>query len=101
VNSNRLVLTGEVTQVAELRYTPAGIPLLALTLKHVSQQVEAGMKRNVECEIPAIAMANLAEAAKGMKPGDIASVAGFLARKSLNSRQLILHINELEIIEKG
>ena len=99
--SNRLVLSGEVTEVADLRYTPAGIPLLAFTLKHVSQQVEAGMKRQVECEVPAVAMAKLAEQARGLKPGCQARVAGFLARKSLNSRQLILHINELEIIEKG
>ncbi len=101
MNSNRLVLAGEVTEVAELRYTPAGIPLLSFTLKHVSQQVEAGMKRQVECEVPAVAMAKIAEQAKGLRIGNVARVAGFLAKKSLNSRQLILHINELEIIEKG
>ena len=101
MNSNRLVLTGEVTEVAELRYTPAGIPLISFTLKHTSQQSEAGMQRKVECEVPAVAMAKLAEQARGMKPGTMASVAGFLAKRSLNSRQLILHINELEIIEKG
>jgi primosomal replication protein N len=101
VSSNRLVMAGEVTEVAELRYTPAGIPLLAFTLKHASQQNEAGMKRQVECEIPAVAMAKLAEQARGLKQGNNVRVAGFLARKSLNSRQLILHIDELEIIEKG
>lgn len=98
---NRLVLAGEVTEVAELRYTPAGIPLLAFTLRHASQQSEAGMKRQVECEVSAIAMAQLAEQARHLRVGSQARVAGFLARKSLNSRQLILHINELEIIEKG
>jgi len=101
VNSNRLVLAGEVTEVAELRYTPAGIPLLAFSLKHASQQSEAGMKRQVECEVPAVAMAQLAEQARGLKLGNQIRVAGFLAKKSRNSRQLILHINELEIIEKG
>ena len=101
MNSNQLVLAGEVIEIAELRYTPAGIPLLSFTLKHVSQQGEAGMKRQVECEVPAVAMAKLAEQARGLKVGSFARAAGFLARKSLNSRQLILHINELEIIEKG
>jgi primosomal replication protein N len=98
---NRLLLRGEVTEVADLRYTPAGIPLLAFTLKHASQQNEAGMKRQIECEVPVIAMAQLAEQAKTLKPGNMVRVAGFLNRKSRNSRQLILHINELEIIEKG
>jgi primosomal replication protein N len=101
VNSNRLVLAGEVTEVAELRYTPAGIPLLAFTLKHASQQGEAGMNRQVECEVPAIAMAKLAEQAKGLTLGTNVRVAGFLAKKSINSRQLVVHINTLEIIEKG
>ena len=101
MKNNWLVLAGEVTEVAALRYTPAGIPLLALTLKHVSQQSEAGMKRQVECEVPAIAMAKLAEQASGLKLGSVVRVAGFLAKKSLNSPRLVLHINELEIIEKG
>lgn len=101
MNSNQLVLAGEVTEVAELRYTPAGIPLLSFSLKHVSQQDEAGMKRQVECVVPVVAMAKLAEQARGLRVGGFARVVGFLARKSLNSRQLILHINELEIIEKG
>lgn len=95
---NRLVLSGEVTEVAELRYTPAGIPVLAFTLKHASKQTEAGMQRQVECEVPAVAMAKLAENAQGLTVGSAIQVAGFLAKKSLNSRQLILHINELEII---
>lgn len=98
MNNNRLVLTGEVTEVAELRYTPAGIPVVSFTLKHASHQYEAGMQRKVECEVPAIAMAKLAEQARGLQIGSIASVAGFLVNRSLNSRQLILHINELEII---
>ena len=101
MNSNQLVLAGEVTEIAELRYTPAGIPLLSFTLKHVSQQSEASMKRQVECEVPVVAMAKLAEQGRGLQVGSTAKVVGFLAKKSLNSRQLILHINELEIIEKG
>ena len=101
MNSNRLVIGGEVTEVADLRYTPAGIPLLAFTLRHASQRVEAGMKRQVECEVPVVAMAAKAEQAKGLKLGDTVRTAGFLAKKSLNSRQLVLHIDELEIIEKG
>ena len=56
------------------------------------------MQRQVECEVPAIAMAKLAESARGLAVGSAVKVAGFLAKKSLNSRQLILHINELEII---
>jgi len=98
VNCNKLVLSGEVLQIAELRYTPAGIPLLRLTLRHMSEQIEAGMKRKIECEIPAVAMAQLAEQAKGINVGTVVKVSGFLAKRSLNSRQLVLHLDKLEII---
>jgi len=98
VNCNKLVLSGEVLQIAELRYTPAGIPLLSLTLRHMSEQFEADMKRKIECEVAAVAMAQLAEQAKGISVGTAVEVSGFLAKRSLNSRQLVLHINTLEII---
>ena len=98
MNCNKLVLSGEVLQIAELRYTPAGIPLLRLTLRHMSEQIEAGMKRKIECEIPAVAMAQLAEQAKGINVGTVVKVSGFLAKRSLNSRQLVLHLDKLEII---
>lgn len=101
MNDNRLVLGGQVTELADLRYTPAGIPLLAFTLSHTSQQHEAGMKRQSECEIPVIAMDELAEQAGTLQVGSQVRVAGFLCRKSLHSRQLVLHINELEMTEKG
>ncbi len=98
---NSVSLAGVVTELAALRYTPAGIPLISFTLKHVSQRTEAGMLRQVECEVPAVVMAKLAEQARDLRVGHHARVEGFLAKKSLNSRQLILHINALEIIEKG
>ena len=98
---NSVSLAGEVTEVAALRYTPAGIPLQSFTVKHVSQRSEAGMQRQVECEVPAVAMAKVAEQARNLKCGSHVRVEGFLAKRSLNSRQLVLHINILEIIEKG
>lgn len=95
---NRLELTGEVVQIAELRYTPAGIPLLSFAVRHLSEQIEAGMKRKVECEVPVVAMSGLAEKSQGIKEGTSVKVSGFLAKRSLKSTQLVLHINQLEII---
>jgi primosomal replication protein N len=42
--TNLLVIEGEVVQIETLRYTPAGIPLLSFVLRHLSEQVEAGMQ---------------------------------------------------------
>jgi len=95
---NKLELTGIALQIQALRYTPAGIPLLSFVVQHVSEQIEAGMQRKVECEVTAIAMGDLAVKSQGIKEGALIKVSGFLARRSLKSTQLVLHINTLEII---
>lgn len=89
-------LSGEVVVLEVLRHTPAGIPVLTFTLKHASIQNEAGMKRQADCEVPVVAMADLAKKAETLKLGDQVKVAGFLARKSLRNDRLVLHLNELE-----
>ncbi len=93
---NKLALQAEVVQIEPLRYTPAGIPLLSIVLRHVSEQVEAGMKRKVECEVNAITLGDLA--LKGLKVGSQILATGFLAKRSLKSTQLVMHINHIEHI---
>jgi len=93
---NKLVLQAEVVQIEPLRYTPAGIPLLSVVLRHVSEQVEAGMKRKVECELSAVALGDLA--LQGLQPGAHILANGFLAKRSLKSTQLVMHINHIEHI---
>lgn len=94
---NKLELQAEVVQIEPLRYTPAGIPLLSVVLHHVSEQIEAGMKRKVECEVNAVVLGDLA--LKGLKLGSNILVAGFLARRSLKSTQLVMHINHIQHIK--
>lgn len=101
MDCNRVVLTGRIAEMDALRYTPAGLPLMAFRIGHVSEQVEAGFRRRVECEIPAMAMGEPAQAVAGCKAGDSIKAEGFLARKSQHSRQLVLHLNKIELIEKG
>ncbi|HEY3328100.1 MAG TPA: primosomal replication protein N [Novimethylophilus sp.] len=96
MSCNRLELSGEIVTLEVLRHTPAGIPVLAFTVKHASIQNDAGMKRQAECEVPVMAMAELAKKAAGLKIGDKVKVAGFLARKSLRNDRLVLHLDELE-----
>ena len=93
---NKLVLGGVVASIEPLRYTPAGIPLLSFVIQHVSDQIEAGMKRKVECEVNAVAIGNMA--LKALKTGDQIEVTGFLAKRSLKSTQLVMHINEISLI---
>jgi len=91
---NQLVLQAEVVQIEPLRYTPAGIPLLSVVLRHVSEQMEAGMKRKAECEVNAVILGDLA--LQGLKTGQQIIARGFLARRSLKSTQLVMHINHID-----
>ncbi len=72
----------------------AGIPLLSFRLAHKSRQVEAGYKRDVECEMNAIAMGELALEMSRLQAGQAVRVDGFLNRRSRSSTQLILHVTK-------
>ncbi len=96
---NRIVLSGKILAIDPLRYTPAGIPALNLILGHSSRQVEAGMERDVECEVQLVALGELAQQTAHCKVEDGIKVQGFLARKSRKSTHLVLHANRIELIE--
>jgi primosomal replication protein N len=95
---NKLVLSGEVVQIEPLRYTPAGLPLLSFVVRHASEQLEAGIKRKVECEMAVVAIGDIARQAQNIQLSSQVKLAGFIAKRSLKSTQLVLHLNALEII---
>jgi len=68
---------------------------VALTLNHRSQQSEANGVRQVQCEVDALAFAEVADKVTRFAVGQNVKVRGFLARKSIRSRQLVLHINDI------
>lgn len=95
---NRLAISGVIAGLAVLRYTPAGIPVLELVIEHQSEQTEAGMARRVNCAVNAVIMGNLAEQSTTLTNGTAIKATGFLAKRSMKSTQLVLHIDTLEII---
>lgn len=66
--------------------------MLNFKLSHKSQQVEAGYKRQVECEMNAVAVGDAAVEMSRLQAGQAVSVSGFLNRKNRMSAQLILHV---------
>lgn len=84
-----------------LRYTPAGLSHHALRIRHISEQTEAGNPRRVECELPAVALGDVALELRELGIGDRVNAEGFLAKKSQHSTQLVLHLNQIRLIEKG
>ncbi|MBI5436925.1 MAG: primosomal replication protein N [Nitrosomonadales bacterium] len=94
---NRFVVDGELVELDGLRYTPAGVARIALKIRHVSTQQEAGTPRQVQCEIPALALGAAARQASSLQLGQRVQAVGFLAQRSLRNTQLVMHIDNITL----
>ena len=94
-----MTIAGTLAQVEPLRHTPAGLPLLQFKLAHKSVQIEAGFKRQVECEMNCVALGELAAELSKSGAGAGVSVTGFLNRKNRMSAQLVLHATETRLLK--
>ena len=90
-------LGGQVAAREALRYSPAGIPIVALHLLHQSWQRENGAPRLAAVEIELLAFGEVALRLDKVQPGQRMNASGFLANRSRRSRRVVLHVNEFEI----
>ena len=97
--SNRFVIDGKLVELENLRYTPAGIARIGLKIRHVSTRQEAGISRQVACEVPVLAFGDVALQASQMHPGQHVMAEGFIAQRSQHNKQLVLHINNIRLEE--
>jgi primosomal replication protein N len=94
---NRLVIAGQLAELDILRYTPAGMPRIEMKIRHASMQQEAGRQRQVQCEVPALALGDAALQAASLQAGQQVVASGFLAQRSLRSMQLVMHIDKITL----
>lgn len=94
---NRFVVDGELVELDGLRYTPAGVARIALKIRHASTQQEAGTPRQIQCEIPALALGAAAQQASSLQLGQRVKAEGFLAQRSLRNTQLVMHIDNITL----
>ena len=92
---NRLVLTAQMVGRGALRYTPAGLPALDLSLKHESEVVQDGVPRKVYFEIKAKAVGRITEQMAGLEMGSTHGFAGFLG-SARNGRGVVFQVTELD-----
>jgi primosomal replication protein N len=95
---NQLQLTASIAERDVLRYTPAGIPIVSAVLLHRSEQVEAGVPRQIEFEIAAIAAGEISGKMGRAELGEVFRFTGFIARKNRNSKSLVFHISDFEAL---
>jgi primosomal replication protein N len=92
---NRLVLTAQLVERGALRYTPAGLPALDLSLKHESAVMQDGKPRQVWFEIKARAIGEITQRVARVEMGSTHGFAGFLGSQR-NGRGVVFHVTELD-----
>ncbi|MDF7676096.1 primosomal replication protein N [Neisseriaceae bacterium ESL0693] len=91
---NQLHLSARIKSLDELRYTPAGLPVLTLWLMHESWQEELGERYLAKFEIQAKALGEMAKNWR-YQPGSVVEISGFLAQRSIYHFRPILHIQHI------
>ena len=78
-----------------MRYTPAGLPALDLSLKHESAVVQDSQPRQVSFEIRARAIGEITQRVAQVEMGSTHGFAGFLGSQR-NGRGVVFHVTELD-----
>ena len=97
--ANRVEISGVVTELQALRYTPAGVPVVEFRLAHESERAEAGGRRKVHAELDAVAFEAQARLLAAGPMGRLLKAEGFLCAKNRRSRKPVLHVTNIEFIE--
>jgi len=92
---NRLVLTAQLVERGALRYTPAGLPALDLSLKHESEVTQDGKPRKIWFDIRARAIGDITARVEKLELGSTHGFAGFLGSQR-NGRGVVFHVTELD-----
>ena len=89
--NNRFELDAQLLERGVMRYTPAGLPALDLSLQHESLQKEDGTSRKVCMQIKAVALGVITRQLAALDLGSVNSYEGFLTNQR-NGRGVIFHI---------
>lgn len=73
--------------------------MLEFTLAHDDEVVEAGVARRVQCDVPVVALAELASMYQSMKLGSLLEVEGFIAPARKGSPRFRLHAAHIRIVD--
>lgn len=95
---NKIVLSGQIIKVYPERQTLSRLPVVSFLLEHKSRQIEASNPREVKCRVYCL-MVDAKQLCDLDLNQKLVQVTGFLSQNI--KLQLVLHINELEFLDKG
>jgi len=93
-------LTAQIVERAALRFTPAGLPALDMSLRHESEVAQLDSRRKVSFEIRARAVGDVTEPLLAAELGVEHSFCGFLGSQR-NGRGIVFHIQTVRLKTKG
>ena len=94
---NTVILQASIASREQLRYTPAGIAVLAFTVEHHSRQTEAGQVRDVTLTLDCVALGEKAQSLDQISPDRTLELRGFLGNRSNKSRWVVFHVTEFDM----
>lgn len=96
---NHCELCGVIQTTPLLKKTPNGFFHCQFHLSHLSEQIEAGLKREVKCRIPVV-YSDTKEITYNFTRGSKIKVVGFLNLHTMRNetQKLVLHANQIELI---
>ena len=95
---NETKLSGKIAKVYPVKHTLHGVPVISFVLEHLSRQIECGASREVKCRVYCVWLDGKEYLNIELLEQYI-SVTGFLSQNSKS--QLVLHITQLEFLDKG
>jgi len=87
-------MTARIVERAALRFTPAGLPVLDVSLRHESEASQPGSVRKLAFEIRGRAIGAVTEVLQRAELGVEFSFAGFLGSQR-NGRGIVFHIQTI------
>jgi len=89
-------LTARIVERAALRFTPAGLPALDMSLRHESEVAQLGSARKVSFEIRARAVGDVTEPLLAAELGVEHGFEGFLGAQR-NGRGIVFHVQTVRL----
>ncbi|HEY4958567.1 MAG TPA: primosomal replication protein N [Caldimonas sp.] len=89
-------MTAQIVERAALRYTPAGLPALDVSLRHESETVQLGKPRKLAFEVRARAIGSVTELLLAAELGVEHEFEGFLGAQR-NGRGIVFHIQSIAL----
>jgi len=90
------VLTATIVERGALRFTPAGIPALDVSLRHESEIVQLGERRKLSVELRGKALGEMTRKLLDAELGTPHAFEGFVGSQR-NGRGVVFHIQAIEL----